>query len=131
MLDFTARLAENLGHQRRVHRREHLLDELKHSDLRLVREIERFAGKLRSGGELFGQQHVGGSAIFNIEVVANEGAVGSNDRPLTSYHRSNRARNEAVRHLRSAIGPRAWQAGSRSFIPRIGGVKEATRLSAL
>ena len=59
-------------------------------------EVERLAGETAIARERFGEQQVGGGAVLDVEVVANELSVAADDRTLAAQRRTDRAGHEPV-----------------------------------
>ncbi len=63
----------------------------------LVREVERLARQSRPvARQRFGERHVGGGAVLDVEVVADERAVGADHGPLAAEDRADRAGDDPV-----------------------------------
>jgi len=75
MTNLVRRLSADVGLQVGVHQIQDPVYDIQDRNLHLVREVERFAGEGRRGPEPFREEHVGGSPIFDIEVIPNELAV--------------------------------------------------------
>src|SRR5580693_262925 len=75
MTNFVARLVEHFRAQRGLHFPQNCVNKFQYADLAFIGKIKSLAAKCRIRGETLSQQHVCGSAIFDIEIVADEMTV--------------------------------------------------------
>ena len=61
-----------------------------------LEKLNAWPRSLRSAAQLFGEQHVGGRAVFDVEIVAHELAVGADDGALAAQDGANGAGDDAV-----------------------------------
>src|SRR5258708_2769061 len=96
MLDLVGCFVADVQRQARPHQLKDSISEVAHGNLDLVREVERLSAYFGTLGERLSKRNICRGPIFDVEVIADKTAVGSNYRALIAQDRANGARNDAI-----------------------------------